>query len=178
LQAKGEQDCQQQNLQNVAFCERAKEGRGDDVEHEADGRLVLGLGDVTFDAFGIYGGGIDIHAGTRLQHVGDDEADDKGNGRHHLEIDERLDADPPDFLQVLHGCDAVHDGDENHRCDNHLDEFDEAVAQGLHGGTRLGPEMAEKDADGDGDEHLDVEVGVKRLARGNVDPGFEVGLHS
>ena len=42
-----------------------------------------------------------------MQNVDDDEADDQRERRHHLEIDQRLDADPADLLEVLHSGDAM-----------------------------------------------------------------------
>src|SRR3712207_2713629 len=90
--------------------------------------------------------------------VHDHEPYDEGDGRHHLEVDQRLDADPPDLLHVLHAGDAVHHRAEDDGRDQHLDQLDEGVAERLHLRPDLGPEVAEQDADHDGGQHLDVEV--------------------
>jgi hypothetical protein len=52
-------------------------------------------------------------------------------GRQHLEIDQRLDPDPADLLEVAHLGHADHHGAEDDRRQQHLDQLDEAVGQGL-----------------------------------------------
>jgi hypothetical protein len=54
-------------------------------------------------------------------------------------------------------CDAAHDGAEHHRCDHHLDQLDETVAERLEGGAELGPVVADGDAEDQADEDLYVE---------------------
>ena len=75
---------------------------------------------------------------------------------HDLEIEQREAARLADLLHVFHAGDAEHDRAEDDRRDQHLDELDEAIAERLHGRAGLGIEMPERDARGDGDEHLDV----------------------
>jgi len=50
-----------------------------------------------------------------LHDLAHQEADRERDGRHRLEVEQRLDADPPDLLEVAHRRDAVHHGAEDHR---------------------------------------------------------------
>ena len=49
-----------------------------------------------------------------------------------LEVEQRQAAGLADLLHVLHAGDADHDGAEDDRRDDHLDQLDEAVAERLH----------------------------------------------
>ena len=102
--------------------------------------------------------GVDVHAGAGLQGVGDDQADDERQRRNHLEIDQRLEADAADLLHVLHAGDAMHDGAEDDRRDDHLDRLDEGIAQRLHLLAELRIVVPEQDAHHDRGQHLDVEA--------------------
>ena len=75
-----------------------------------------------------------------------------------LEVDQRLDTDPADFLHILHAGDAMHDGAENDRRDQHLDQLDEGIAERLHRCADLGVEVPEQDAEHDRHEDLHVEM--------------------
>ncbi len=104
--------------------------------------------------------------GARLHDVDDDEADDERERAHDFEVEQRERAGLADLLHVLHAGDAEHDGAEDDRGDQHLDELDEAVAQRLHRLARLGHEVTEQDARRDRDEHLHV----KRLVERDAEP--------
>ncbi|MGY4289933.1 peptidoglycan/xylan/chitin deacetylase (PgdA/CDA1 family) [Bradyrhizobium sp. LM2.7] len=54
--------------------------------------------------------------------------------------------------------DAVHDGAEDDRRDQHPDRLDEGVAERLHLGACLGTGDPKHDAGCHGDEHLDPEL--------------------
>ena len=84
------------------------------------------------DRLGVERAGIDVHAGAGLPQIDDDQPDDQGHRGHDLEVDQRLDADPADLLHVLHAGDAVDDGAEDDRRDQHLDQLDERIAERLH----------------------------------------------
>jgi hypothetical protein len=71
--------------------------------------------------------------------------------RDRLEIEQRLDADAADLFEVAHRADAVHDRAEDDRRDHHLDQRDEAVTERLERDAGIGKEMADDNADGDGD---------------------------
>ena len=94
------------------------------------------------------------------------EPDDQRKRGHDLEIDQRLHADAADLLHVLHAGDAVHDGAEDDRRDEHLDQLDEPVAERLHRLAELRVEMTQQDAEHDRGKHLHIEMRVKRLVRG------------
>jgi len=80
---------------------------------------------------------IDIEALAGLQHLATSSPIAKREGRHRLEIEQRLDADAADLLEVAHRADAVHDSAEDDRRDHHLDQRDEAVAERLERGAGL-----------------------------------------
>jgi hypothetical protein len=131
------------------------------VRHVVEGALLARLRRILLDRFGVDRSGIDVHAGSWLPEIGNDEADDQGKRRHDLEIDNRLQADAADLLHVFHAGDAVNDGAEDDRCDHHLDCPDEHVAERLHLCAQRRIEMSEQDADRDRTQHLDIEMLVK-----------------
>ncbi|MNC39186.1 hypothetical protein D3C75_878290 [compost metagenome] len=104
-----------------------------------------------------------MHASARLDHVDDDEADDQGDGGDDFKVQQRVAAGLADRLHALHAGDAADHGAEDDRGDDHLDQFDEAVTQGFEGNARFRVVVAEQDADGDGDQHLDIQGFVQRL---------------
>ena len=87
-----------------------------------------------------------------LQHVHDDESDDERERGDDFKIEQRLAADAPELLQVAHRGDAMHDGAEDDRRDDHLHELDEAVAERLQRRlpiSGVGKEMPDDDAERD-----------------------------
>src|SRR5215211_7168569 len=76
---------------------------------------------------------VDGHADARLPEIDDDQADNEGERCYDLEVEQRLEANAADLSHILHAGDAVHDGEEDDRRDDHLDHLDEAVAERLHG---------------------------------------------
>src|SRR5439155_8665496 len=109
-------------------------------------------------------GRVDVHAGTRLDEVDDDEPDDQRDGADDLEVQQREAAGLADLLHVLHTGDADDDGAEDDRRDDHLDQLDERVAERLHRLAGLRPEVAEDHADDDRGDDLEVQRLVDRLA--------------
>jgi hypothetical protein len=57
----------------------------------------------------------------------------------------------------LHTGDSHHHGAENHRRNQHLDEFYEPVAERFHGGAGLRIEVTQQHAQSDGHQHLKVQ---------------------
>ena len=154
------QNRDQQDLQEIAFGERTDERLGDDRQQVADHTLFLGAANKAGDGIGIERRRVDIESPARLQNFPDDEPNGERQRRYGFEIDEGLDADPADLLEVAHRADAVHDRAEDDRPDHHLDEGDEAVAERLERNARVRKVVPDQDADGDGDQNLDVENGV------------------
>ena len=161
----------EEDLEEVATGEGADEAVGDDVEEEVDGAEGVGL---AFEFVGgLDGGGaevgdVDVEAGAGFEEVDDEETDGEGKGGDDFEVEEGFATDTTEFFHVAHGGDAVDDGAKDDGGDHHFDEFDEAVAERFEGFGLIREEVAEGDADCDGDEHLDVEDSIPGGARGGV----------
>src|SRR5262249_29351914 len=84
------------------------------------------------------------------------------NRRHDLEIDECLDGDAPDTLCLAHACDAVDDGAEDDRRDDHPYEPDEQIAQRTEGLRALRPHVADDAAEQHRKQNLQRKVFVER----------------
>jgi hypothetical protein len=171
---KAGEDSDQQDLKEVALGEGVHEGIRDDRHEMRDDAFLLGAADIAGHVLGVERRDIDIESAARLNDSADEEADGQRDGRDDLEIEQRLDADAADFLEIAHRGDAVHDGAEDHRCDHHLDERDESIAERLHRlpGARI--PVTEHDADGNRDKHLHVENGVPRAPLAHVPSAHEV----
>ena len=87
---------------------------------------------------------------------------DQRDRRHHLEIDQRLAADPPDFLQIARARDAMHDHAEHDRRDDHRDQLQERVAENfqLHRESRR--ERAERYTGRESEENLNKQRAHQR----------------
>ena len=164
-QSESEQDREEQNLQDLAFREGPDHSVGDDVHKEFDRALLPGLGRIDLDRLGIDRSGVHVHADAGLKDIDHDQANDQRNRGEDLEIDERLQSDAADLLHILHAGDAMHDGAEDDRRDEHLDQLDKHVAQRLHGLAKVRVEMAQQDTEHDGGKHLHIEMRVKRFVR-------------
>ena len=108
---------------------------------------------------------IDVHAVSGPEQISEHQADDERDGRHHLEIDQRLDADPADLFEIAGTCDAMHDDTKYDRRDDHRDQFQKSVAKYLQPDSEVGCGDAEHDAEQQGDQHLYEKGCVKWLAR-------------
>ncbi len=147
-----------QHLQEVALGEGPEEGVGDQVQQIIDKLLaVMGLVQVAGGDLGIQRGGIDVEAMARLQDVADQQADQQGQGRDHLEIEQGLQAHPAERLDVAHVGDAAGHGQEDHRGDHQLDQLDERIAQRLQRHPHVGPKRPDQNPQGDADQHLDIQ---------------------
>ena len=151
-----EQHGKQQHLQNLPLGKRAYDRIRDNV-HQVISRVeVLGLRCISLNRFGIEGGRIGIDPGSGPIEIGYYEADQEGDGREHLEIDQRLEADAPDFLQIAHLGDADSDGAEDDRADHHLDQLDEGVPQRFHLRGEIRNEEAQNNAERYTDDDLEI----------------------
>ena len=85
-------------MQNVACRERAKGAVGYDVQYEVNRLHFASLLCEASD-----GGGVALAGEPRawLQHIRDDEPNDKRKRRHDLEINQRLDGDAADLAHLV-----------------------------------------------------------------------------
>ncbi|MNE07948.1 hypothetical protein D3C80_1005890 [compost metagenome] len=120
------------------------------------------LGSVSRNSLAVERGRIDVHAGTRLQQVADNEADDQGQRREGQEVEHRLAGNASNLLEIRHAGNTGGDSQEDHRCDDHLDELDERVAERLQAGAEIRPEMADQHADDDSGQYLNIKLAVQR----------------
>ena len=164
MQRKPEQHSEQQHLENFALRERVDHGARNDVEQKLGRALQLSWLGVSGDALGVERGGIDVHACAGLNDIDDRESHDQRNRADNLEVEQRVAAGLANLLHVLHAGNTDHDRAENDRRDHHLDQLDEAVAERSHFGSPLGPEISEEYANHDGDDDLEVQRAVQRLA--------------
>ncbi len=111
--------------------------------HFGGGRLVLG------DIHGTEGAHVDARA--RMEHVGQQQADDNGDGGDDLEVDDGLEADASQLLRIADTGDADHQRGNDNRDHDHLDQADKDVARRLQDITDppvlFGTEMVEQRAD-------------------------------
>jgi hypothetical protein len=167
-----EQDGHEQRLQDVALGEGADEGGRDDTHEEADdGRLMRG-GGILGNRSRVQRRGVDVQSTTRLDHIGDNKADDQGEGREKEEIGEGLARHPPNLPEIPHSGDARGDRQKDHRGDDHLDQFDKGVTQRLQAFAEIRPEMTNGPARHDRQQHNEVQAAIERLAhRGSTGSG-------
>ena len=116
---------------------------------------------------------------ARLDHVADDQPDEEREGRNDFEVQQRLAADAPDLLHVLHAGDAGNHGAEDDQGDDHRDQADEGVAKRLHGDGVLRAEVAERDSEQHRNDDLNPKGRVPGLFAGGDGDGFRdaVGSH-
>src|SRR6266852_2574208 len=133
-EADAENDREKQHLEHVVARQRVeRSGRNDIHEEAADAaalQIVRVVGKGT-ERLGVQRRGIDVHAVARPEQVGEQQTDDQRDRGHDLEIDQRLDADPADFLEVAGARDAVHHDAEHDRSDDHRNQLQKGVAQDL-----------------------------------------------
>ncbi len=141
MQGKTEHDGEQQYLQNVAAGKSANHAVRNDIQQERHHALLLSLLGIHRHRFGIQRGRVDIHADARLQHVDHHQANNQGDGTDHFKIEQRDGTGTADRFHAFHTGDAGDHGTENNRCDDHLDQLNESIAERLHLGAQLGVEM-------------------------------------
>jgi hypothetical protein len=133
-QADAEDDREEQHLQHVVACQGIERGGGDDVEQEAANTPAFELGRVVCvraHGLGVEGRRIDVHAVAGRECKRENQANHQRHGRHAFEINERLDANPPDLLEIARAGDAMHHDAEHDRRDDHGDELQKRIAEDL-----------------------------------------------
>ena len=103
-----------------------------------------------------------MHADPWLNRIDDKKADDQSDRRHHLEIKQSQSAGLADLLHVFHTGNAGHDGTENNRRDDHLDQTDKSVSERFHLSADVGREKAQQNTADDGTDHLKIKHLVYR----------------
>ncbi len=168
-EADAEDDGEEQHLEHVVAGQRVERGGGNDVEDEAAdaGALELaGVVGVGGERVGVEAGGVDVHALARADHEGEDEADDQGDGGHHLEVEQRLAADAAHLAQIAGAGDAVHDHAEHDGRHDHRDQLEKGVAEHLEADGESGSDDAEHHAEHQRHDDLHEQGGVERLRLG------------
>ena len=144
MQPESKQDRKEHYLQHVAFGEGGDRGVRDDAEEKAAARNLLRGFEI-----GVEGGSgdrlqIDMHTPAGAEEVDHGQPDGEGKGRHDLEVNQRLDRYPADFLRLAHGSDAMDHGAEDDQPDEHRNQPDEQIAKGAHPFRRLRPDPADQ----------------------------------
>ena len=155
---KAEHEGKEQHLQNITLGKGIHYSVGNDIYQEVNRALRIRLCCVSRQRSGIQLGDIGIHARPWLNDADHQQTDRQSKSRDDFKIEQRLGADPTDLLHVLHSRDAGYHGTKDNRCDDHLDQLDEAVAQRFHGRTGFGKEMPEQNTDEDCRQYLDVQT--------------------
>ncbi|MNF77576.1 hypothetical protein D3C84_597260 [compost metagenome] len=122
-----------------------------------DAFAVFGLTDKTGNRRRIQRLHINVEPRARMQRMRRQQADQQRKAGDDFEVQQRLATDPADLFHVVHAGDSRDHCAEDDRADDHLDQLDETVTQRLEVDADLRPEMADHNAQRDGDEHLHVE---------------------
>ncbi|MNG94219.1 hypothetical protein D3C79_532240 [compost metagenome] len=160
-----EQGAEQQNRQDLVLGEGIGHAAGYHMQQEIDeAAAVAGCrGGVGGDALGIEGGRVDVHALAGLHDVDHHQPQYQGKGGQHFEVDQRAHADAAEFLHVFHLGDAQHHRGEDDRGEDHLDQFDEGITDGLQVSANLWPEHPDQHPEGYADQYLYVELAEQSL---------------
>ncbi|MCY1438770.1 hypothetical protein D9M71_549830 [compost metagenome] len=107
--------------------------------------------------------GAHVDADARMEQVGQQQADDDGDGGDDLEIENGLQADAAKLLGVAHAGDADDQRGDHDRYDDHLDQADEDVAGRLQDvadppGLLRRVDVVDQRADGDADDQADDDL--------------------
>lgn len=89
---------------------------------------------------------MNIGAGADAGAERHNQADHQRDGGQHFEVDHRLKADAPDFFQVAGAGNAADHYAEHYQADQHLDQFDKAVAEGFELRREFGKGQAANNA--------------------------------
>ena len=112
-----------------------------------------------------------MHPGAGLEQIDGNKPDDKGDRGQHFKIDQRLQGDAADFRHVGHAGDAVHDGAEDDRRNEHADCLDKGIAKRLHAGADFWVTHAKRHADRHRHQHQKPKLQIEwsgAHARGRI----------
>ncbi|MCY1438679.1 hypothetical protein D9M71_548880 [compost metagenome] len=155
VQRAAEQHREQQHLEDVVVGEGADHRSRDQVHEECRGTVdvLAALG----QAAGIGAGQlvqVDVGAAADAAGEGEHQADHQRQGGQHFEVDHRLQADAADLFQVTSARDAADHDAEHDQADEHLDQLDEAVAEGFELQGEVGEAETAGDAEGKAEHDL------------------------
>lgn len=148
---------EQQDLQDFSLGERAHERLRDDVQEKLHRIHLLRRAGKSCQPLGVERARVGVESGARCKHIGHDEADEQRERGDDFEIDERLGPDSTDFLEVTHAGEADDHGREDDRCNQHLHQAHERIAQRPQLHAPLRSQGAEQAANHDADQDLYVE---------------------
>jgi hypothetical protein len=148
-QGDAEEAREHHHWQKVALRRVLDQVRGEHVHGDVPARLRRGLGDIRV------GGHVEGQTVPGANPVRDAEAEEERDGRHDFKVNERLGAHAAHGLEVARLHDAHHDGGEEQRHDEALDQRDEGLRHEPKGliGVRelvLGEEPAKENAEHQG----------------------------
>ena len=109
-------------------------------------------------ALGSQRGRVNVETRARLENIHDHKADDQSERRDDFKINQRFAADAPQFFEIAHRGNAVDDGAEDNRADQHFHQIDEGVAERFQFNARFRPEKSEGDSQQHGGERHDVDA--------------------
>ena len=143
-----EEDAEDDDLQHLPFGHRLGHVLGEDVEDRFGQRSSAAPAPAppTDERRRL------AHTHSGPSEVDGDEADHEGEGRHHLEVEESLDAHSADLLEVGVPRDAHHDRREDEWRQDRLDEPEEDLAEQAQRDRELRPIVADLGAGDHGDE--------------------------
>ena len=174
-QADAEDDGEEQHLQHVVARQGVEDRARNDVEDEAAEAAavqLMSVVDVGAQRMRVELRRVDVHALARADEIGDDKPDGEGDCRHRLEVNERLDPDPADFLQVARAGDAMHDDAEDDGRHDHRNELEKGVGKEFEGNGEFRRRHADRDAKHEAGEDLREQ----RLIEGRRASGAATGV--
>ena len=129
-QTETEQHREEDDRQHFATGHGREDVRRDQVEDGFDERVfMLNLGGRRLVLGNIHGTqGAHVDAGTRMEHVGQHQTDDDGDGGDDLEVDDGLEADAAEFLRVTDARNTDDQRRDHDRDHDHLDQTDKDIA--------------------------------------------------
>ena len=146
-----------QHLQHVAGGEGIDHRGGNQLHQEfhcAPAYQFLGVAGKCTHGFGVESAGIHIHAHAWLEPKGQRQTQQQRDGRHDLKVDQCLDPNAPDAPKIACTSNPMDDHTEHQDGNDHLDQFDEAVAQRLELDGELGRTHAQDHPQEQCQQHL------------------------
>src|SRR5260370_16382312 len=139
-----EQHTESDDLENVAAYHRVDHARRKRVHNRFDQRFGMALLDRLDD---VDVAGRESYASSGLSEIHNRKSDEQRRGGDDLEINQRFDSHPSDLFQCAGTGDADHDGGDNQRRDDRLDQLDENVAQEITFVAPIGLQPSDQCAD-------------------------------